>query len=67
MGKQITVLAKHTESKILLIRGIRVILDSDLAELYGVEVKVSTNRSNAMPVASPTISSYGSPPKKRPT
>jgi hypothetical protein len=39
MGKQITVLAKHTESKILLIRGIRVILDTDLAELYGVEVK----------------------------
>ena len=39
MGKQITVLAKHTESKILLIRGIRVILDTDLAELYGVQVK----------------------------
>jgi ORF6N domain len=39
MGKQITVLAKRTESKILLIRGIRVILDTDLAELYGVEVK----------------------------
>jgi hypothetical protein len=39
MGKQITVLGKHTESKILLIRGIRVILDTDLAELYGVEVK----------------------------
>jgi phage regulator Rha-like protein len=39
MGKQITVLAEHTESKIRLIRGIRVILDTDLAELYGVEVK----------------------------
>jgi phage regulator Rha-like protein len=39
MGKKITVLAKYTESKILLIRGIRVILDTDLAELYGVEVK----------------------------
>ena len=39
MGKQITVLAKHTDSKILLIRGQRVILDTDLAELYGVPVK----------------------------
>src|SRR6267378_2894558 len=39
MGKQITVLAKHTDSKILLIRGQRVILDTDLAELYGVPVR----------------------------
>jgi ORF6N domain-containing protein len=39
MSKQIAVLAKHTESKIQLIRGVRVILDTDLAELYGVEVK----------------------------
>jgi hypothetical protein len=37
MGKQITVLAKRVDSKILLIRGQRVILDTDLAELYGVE------------------------------
>jgi hypothetical protein len=33
------VLAKGVESKILLVRGTKVILDSDLAELYGVEVK----------------------------
>ena len=39
MSKQIAVLGKRVESKILLIRGQRVILDSDLAELYGVEVK----------------------------
>jgi len=39
MGKQITVLGKRVESKILLIRGQRVILDSDLAELYGVSTK----------------------------
>jgi phage regulator Rha-like protein len=39
MSKQITVLAKRVESKIVLIRGLRVILDADLAELYGVEVK----------------------------
>ena len=39
MSKQITVLAKRVESKILLLRGLRVILDNDLAELYGVEVR----------------------------
>ena len=39
MGKQITVLAKRVDSRIRLIRGQRVILDADLAELYGVEVK----------------------------
>jgi phage regulator Rha-like protein len=39
MSKQITVLAKRTESKIRLIRGQRVILDADLAELYGVSAK----------------------------
>ncbi len=39
MGKQITVLAKRVDSKIHLIRGQRVILDADLAELYGVSTK----------------------------
>lgn len=39
MSKQIAVLAKRVESKILSFRGHRVILDSDLAELYGVEVR----------------------------
>jgi len=39
MVKQITVLAKRVDSKIRLIRGQRVILDTDLAELYGVSVK----------------------------
>jgi phage regulator Rha-like protein len=39
MSTQITVLTKRVESKILLIRGHRVILDTDLAELYGVEVR----------------------------
>ena len=39
MNKPVTVLAKRVESRILLVRGLRVILDSDLAELYGVEVK----------------------------
>jgi phage regulator Rha-like protein len=39
MTKQLAVLTKRVESNILLIRGLRVILDSDLAQLYGVEVK----------------------------
>lgn len=40
MSNQITVLAKRVESRILSLRGHRVILDTDLAELYGVEVRV---------------------------
>jgi hypothetical protein len=39
VSKQIAVLSKRVESKILLIRGQRVILDADLAELYGVSTK----------------------------
>ena len=39
MTTSIAVLAKRVGSRILEIRGRRVILDSDLAELYGVEVK----------------------------
>ena len=39
MSKQIAVLAKRVDSKIRLIRGQRVILDAELAELYGVEVR----------------------------
>ena len=39
MSKPSTVLAKRVESQILLIRGLRVILDTDLAELYGVELR----------------------------
>ena len=37
--KKVTVLAKRVESRILVMRGRRVILDSDLAEIYGVKVK----------------------------
>jgi hypothetical protein len=33
------VLLKPVEPKILILRGVRVILDSELAELYGVQVK----------------------------
>src|SRR5215470_8317040 len=39
MNKKIAILAKRVESRIFLIRGHRVILDADLAELYDVEVR----------------------------
>src|SRR5215467_8009565 len=37
--RNVTVLTRRVETKILLMRGRKVILDSDLAELYGVAVK----------------------------
>lgn len=52
MSEQIAVLTKRVESKILPIRGHRVILDSDLAELYGVEVRSliqQVKRNDAFP------------------
>ncbi|MGB8977174.1 MAG: ORF6N domain-containing protein, partial [Terriglobales bacterium] len=39
MAQKVTVLTRRVESKILVMRGRKVILDSELAELYGVEVK----------------------------
>lgn len=39
MSKASVALARRVETRILLARGKRVILDSDLAELYGVTVK----------------------------
>jgi phage regulator Rha-like protein len=39
MSKSITVLARRVESRILVLRGQKVILDAELAELYGVEVR----------------------------
>ena len=39
MNKTAVVLAKKVESKILVLRNQKVILDTDLAELYGVPVK----------------------------
>ena len=39
MNKKAAVLAKQADSRIFLLRGHRVILDTDLAELYGVAVK----------------------------
>src|SRR5437667_6855144 len=39
MRRTATALARRVDSRILFLRGQKVILDSDLAELYGVEVK----------------------------
>ena len=39
MSKQIAVLAKRVDAKIRIVRDLRVILDTDLADLYGVTVK----------------------------
>src|ERR1700745_444880 len=39
MNKTEIVLAKRVSSKILILRNQKIILDSDLAELYGVPVK----------------------------
>ena len=39
MIKMPVAITKHVNAKILLLRGQKVILDADLAELYGVEVR----------------------------
>src|ERR1700739_171030 len=39
MAKTAIVVAKKVDSKIFVLRGQRVILDTDLAELYGVQVR----------------------------
>ena len=39
MTKRALVLARRVESRILVLRGQKVILDTDLAELYGVEAR----------------------------
>jgi hypothetical protein len=39
MAKSAIVVARKVDSKIFVLRGQRVILDSDLAELYGVQVR----------------------------
>ena len=41
-GTEAIVSSKSIEARILLIRGHKVILDVDLAELYGVETKALT-------------------------
>ena len=67
MTKQLAVLTKRVESNILLIRGLRVILDSDLAQLYGVEVKRLNEQVKRNAAAFPATSSSNSRAKKRST
>ncbi len=40
MAKNILIPEETIQSKILLIRGQKVLLDKDIAELYGVETKI---------------------------
>ena len=47
----INVLAERITSKIYLIRGMKVMLDSDLAELYGVETRVLKQAVEGISVA----------------
>ena len=56
--------AEGVEKTILILRGRRVILDSDLAALYGVPVGISTERSSAMPLGSRRTSSSSSPARR---
>lgn len=49
------------------IRGEQVMLDSDLARLYGVETKVFNQRSSATPSASPNDSASVSPMRNSPS
>ena len=40
IAKKLTASVEQIESRIFIIRGQKVMLDADLAELYGVETKV---------------------------
>ena len=51
------------DSRILFLRHQRVILDADIAELYGVPVKVLNQRSSATESVFLRISSSSSRPK----
>jgi hypothetical protein len=50
--------AERIEQHILLIRGQKVMLDADLAELYRVETSALNRRYDGMPSASPKISMF---------
>ena len=59
MSKTGLVLAKRTDVRILLLRGKKVILDSHLAELYGVEVKHLNQQIKRNRNRFPAILSFG--------
>jgi ORF6N domain len=56
--------AQSIESRILVIRGQRVMLDADLAKLYEVEVKAFNQAVKRNIDASPPISCSGSTGKR---
>lgn len=49
------------ERSILMIRGQKVIMDSDLAILYGVETRRLNEQVKEIPIVSPKISCSGCP------
>jgi hypothetical protein len=65
MSKEIVLSVPLIEKRILLIRGQKVMLSSDLAGLYGVKPKTLTRLSNGMFGGSRRISCSGSRLKKR--
>ena len=55
------ILAAGIESRIHLLRGHKVMLDADLAKLYGVETKALNKASNAIVSAFRPTSCFSSP------
>jgi len=51
------------ETRIYLIRGLRVMLDSDLAEMYAVATKVLNQAVRGMLLVSRLILPFGLPPR----
>ena len=47
------------ERRILLLRGQKVLLDSDLADLYGVSTKALNQAVNGIAAGSPMTSCFG--------
>lgn len=66
MTRAIAPATQHIARDILVLRGQRVIIDGDLAALYGVTTKPLTNRSDVTASASPKISCSSSPPRRLP-
>ena len=56
MPNQAEIISAPVESRILILRHQKVILDADLAELYAVSVKRLNEQVNAIESASPMIS-----------
>jgi hypothetical protein len=67
MGKiAIAIPVERIERSIFLIRGQKVMLDADLADLYGVATKRLNEQVKRNPGGLRRISCFSSPSKKRP-